>query len=66
MRQLGFASTPIPNLYHAQREDTFYEIVDGELVVTRWQGIPLARYNLKDRVPALFLASAVPGPGNRR
>jgi len=48
-RQLGFASASIPNLYHAQREDTFYEIVDGELVITRWQGIPLARYNLKDR-----------------
>jgi phenylacetate-CoA ligase len=49
-QQLGFTSASIPNLYHLQRDEAFYETVDGELVITRWQGIPLARYNLKDRV----------------
>jgi len=68
-RQLGFASASIPNLYHVQREDTFYEIVDGELVITRWQGIPLARYNLKDRVrlyswPKLCRELALADSGN--
>jgi phenylacetate-CoA ligase len=49
-RQIGFSSGSIPNLYHVQRGETFYEVVDGKLVITRWQGIPLARYDLKDRV----------------
>jgi phenylacetate-CoA ligase len=67
-QQLGFASASIPNLYHVQRDETFYEVVDGELVITRWQGIPLARYNLKDRVqlhswPVLCRALAVADTG---
>jgi phenylacetate-CoA ligase len=64
-RELDFAWASIPNLYHLQHEGAFYEVVDGDLVITRWQGIPLARYNLKDQVqiyswPALCrtLASA--------
>ena len=49
-RQLGFTSASIPNLYHVAGDGSFYEVVNGELVITRWQGIPLARYNLKDFV----------------
>ncbi len=49
-QHLGFPAASIPNLYHMQRNGAFYEVVNGELVITRWQGIPLARYNLKDRV----------------
>jgi phenylacetate-CoA ligase len=49
-QKLGFTSQVIPNLYHAQLEDVFLEVVNEELVITKWQGIPLVRYNLEDRV----------------
>jgi phenylacetate-CoA ligase len=49
-QKLGFTSQVIPNLYHAQIDDVFLEVVNDELVVTKWQGIPLVRYNLEDRV----------------
>jgi phenylacetate-CoA ligase len=49
-REVGFTSGVIPNLYHAQTDGNFLEIVDKELVVTKWQGIPLVRYNLEDHV----------------
>jgi len=67
--ELGFAAASIPNLYHMQPGEAFYEVVDGELVITRWQGIPLARYNLKDRVrlyswPMLCQTLALADHGN--
>lgn len=42
--------SPVPHLFHAAAPDAFLEEIDGELVVTRWQGVPLVRYNLHDRV----------------
>ncbi len=39
---------PVANLYHVAAGDVFLEVVGGELVFTRWQGIPLVRYNLHD------------------
>ena len=46
---LGIES-PIPHFFHFTSPDTFLEAVDGHLCVTRWQGIPLVRYILYDRV----------------
>ena len=41
---------PVPHLFHSCAPDTYLESVNGELCVTRWQGIPLVRYNLHDSV----------------
>ncbi|AFZ24435.1 hypothetical protein Cylst_2202 [Cylindrospermum stagnale PCC 7417] len=41
---------PIPQFFHFAAPDTFLEIVNGNLCVTLWQGIPLVRYILYDRV----------------
>jgi len=40
----------VPHLFHACAPDAYLETVNEELIVTRWQGIPLLRYNLHDRV----------------
>jgi len=45
--------TPIPHLFHLAAPDAFLETVNGELCVTRWQGVPLVRYNLHDRASLL-------------
>jgi phenylacetate-CoA ligase len=47
--ELGF-SEPIPHLFHYWAPDAYLETIGGELCVTRWQGIPVVRYNLHDRV----------------
>jgi phenylacetate-CoA ligase len=39
---------PLPNLYHITARDTYIESIGKELVFTRWQGVPLMRYNLHD------------------
>jgi phenylacetate-CoA ligase len=41
---------PLPHFFHLAAEDAYLESVRGEMCVTRWQGIPLVRYNLHDRV----------------
>jgi phenylacetate-CoA ligase len=41
---------PVPHLFHFCAPDAFLESINGELCVTRWQGIPLVRYNLHDSV----------------
>lgn len=38
-----------PHFFHMADPNSFLETVDGELCVTKWQGIPLVRYNLHDR-----------------
>ena len=48
--QLGFKSRSVPNLYHLQPGETLFEVVNDELLVSKWQGVPLVRYNLEDRV----------------
>ncbi len=40
---------PVPHFFHLAAPDIYLETVRGELCVTRWQGIPLVRYNLHDR-----------------
>lgn len=40
----------VPHLFHVAAPDAYLESVAGELCVTRWQGIPLLRYNLHDDV----------------
>lgn len=40
----------IPSFFHIDHRKQFFEASDGELVVTAWQGLPLVRYNLEDRV----------------
>ena len=47
--ELGIES-PIPHFFHFVAPDTFLETVNGNLCVTLWQGIPLVRYILYDRV----------------
>jgi len=39
----------IPNFFHFTSTDIYLEVVNNELCVTRWQGIPLVRYNLHDQ-----------------
>lgn len=39
-----------PHFFHYAATDAYIEVVNGELCVTRWQGIPLVRYNLHDHV----------------
>jgi phenylacetate-CoA ligase len=53
---LGFGAGGIPHLFHCAAQDAFLESVEGELLVTRWQGIPLVRYNLHDSVRLLCWA----------
>jgi len=45
---LGISET-VPNLYHIYARDAYLETVEKELIITRWQGIPLIRYNLHDK-----------------
>ncbi|MEO8377124.1 MAG: hypothetical protein ABI579_05575 [Candidatus Sumerlaeota bacterium] len=40
----------VPHFFHATAEDAYLETAGNELCVTRWQGIPLMRYNLHDDV----------------
>jgi phenylacetate-CoA ligase len=68
---LGFGAKSVPNLYHAQLEETYLEAVNDELVVTKWQGVPLVRYNLEDKViflswKMLCRAIALDDPANER
>jgi phenylacetate-CoA ligase len=41
---------PIPLFFHYIYPDAFLEAIDGNLYVTRWQGIPLVRYQISDKV----------------
>ncbi len=47
--KVGF-NTTVPHLFHVADREVFLESCAGELCVTRWQGIPLLRYNLHDAV----------------
>jgi phenylacetate-CoA ligase len=47
---LGFKSRSAPNMFHAFTSAGYLENVDGQMTITRWQGLPLARYNLHDSV----------------
>ncbi len=40
----------VPHFFHCVAPDAYLETVDRELCITRWQGIPLLRYNLHDDV----------------
>jgi len=49
---LGLPGNP-PHFFHVADPTAHLEAVDGELWVTKWQGIPLVRYNLHDQVRIL-------------
>ncbi len=49
---LGFDRV-VPHLFHVGDASAFLEDGAGELCVTKWQGIPLIRYNLHDGVKLL-------------
>jgi phenylacetate-CoA ligase len=56
-----------PHLFHCADPDVCLETVAGELWVTKWQGIPLVRYNLHDHVHLLEwdqIADALPKARN--
>jgi phenylacetate-CoA ligase len=38
----------IPHFFHQADHEVYLETINGELCVTKWQGIPLVRYNLHD------------------
>lgn len=40
---------PVPHFFHFVAPQTYLEVENQELLVTKWQGIPLVRYNLHDR-----------------
>ena len=46
-QELGL-SRVIPHFFHQADPDIYLETVNGELCITKWQGIPLVRYNLHD------------------
>jgi phenylacetate-CoA ligase len=70
---MGLPATT-PHLFHAIAGDAYLECVAGELCVTRWQGVPLVRYNLHDSAQLLswsaaretVLASGFGHPAERR
>ena len=39
----------VPHFFNHADPATYLEEIDGELCITRWQGIPLVRYNLHDQ-----------------
>jgi phenylacetate-CoA ligase len=41
---------PTPHLFHGTAFGGYLECIEGELIITQWQGIPLVRYNLHDAV----------------
>lgn len=43
----------IPHFFHFASTDVYLEVIENELCVTRWQGIPLIRYNLHDKARLL-------------
>jgi len=45
--ELGLG-TVIPHFFHQADPETYLETINGELCITKWQGIPLVRYNLHD------------------
>ncbi len=45
--ELGLGAV-IPHFFHQADPETYLETIQGELCVTKWQGIPLVRYNLHD------------------
>ena len=45
---LALPTGSAPHFFHCCAQDAYLESVKGELLVTRWQGIPLVRYNLHD------------------
>ncbi len=49
---LGF-ETGTPHFFHLADPTAYIESLAGELCVTKWQGVPLLRYNLHDRVELL-------------
>jgi len=46
-------SEPVPLFFHAASHGVLLETVHQELCVTKWQGIPLVRYNLHDHAQLL-------------
>ncbi len=48
---LGFTPYSIPNLFHvnSMNSNLYLEQINDELVITKWQGLPLVRYNLQDK-----------------
>lgn len=46
----GFTPHNIPNLYHLLDDEVYLEIIENQLVITKWQGLPLVRYNIEDNV----------------
>jgi len=47
---IGLNSRSIPNMFHAFKSAGYLENVGGRMTITRWQGLPLARYDLHDSV----------------
>lgn len=51
LRQEVLGDIPVPpHFFHCAAPDAYLEVVGRELCVTRWQGLPLLRYNLHDDV----------------
>ena len=40
----------LPHLFHFLSEDAYIEEINEEIFITKWQGIPIVRYNLHDKV----------------
>lgn len=40
----------LPHFFHYYAQDSYIEEINEELCITKWQGIPLVRYNMNDRV----------------
>ncbi len=40
----------VPLFFHNCAPEAFLEVINHELYVTRWQGVPIVRYNLHDQV----------------
>ena len=47
--EMGYGDS-IPHFFHYTDQDAYLEVVNDELVITKWQCVPLVRYNLHDKV----------------
>lgn len=46
--QLGITGD-VPHFFHMCAPDAYLETIGNELCITRWQGVPIIRYNLHDQ-----------------
>ena len=47
-REIMGVEYTVPHFFHNIAENAYLEVENNELIITKWQGVPLLRYNLHD------------------